>query len=103
MATNDDIKELLEQNLRVTKENNHLLRALRRAAMYRFLGRILFWAIVLGIPAYLYVSFVSPLFFGNATQRNEAWQNLLNTSNISTQTVQNIITKVSTYSSVIKK
>ena len=103
MTMNDDIKELLEQNLHLAKENNHLLRAMRRAAIYGFVGKILFWIIILGIPAYLYVSFISPLLFGSTSQRDAAWQNLIHTTHLSSQTVQHVITGVSTYSSVIKK
>ncbi len=103
MIKDDGLKELLEQNLHIAKENNHLLRSMRRTAVYGFVGKILFWIIILGIPAYLYFSFISPILFGNASQRDAAWQNLIKTSHLSTQTVQHALTSVSTYSSVIKK
>ncbi len=98
-----NLKELLEQNLRLTKENNHLLRSMRRTALYGFIGKILFWIIMLGVPAYLYVSYVSPIIFGNTAQRTATWENIVKTSHLSTQEVQNILTKISTYSKGVKK
>ncbi len=99
----NNIQKLLEQNIRLTKENNHLLRSMRRAAIYGFIGKILFWIIMLGVPAYLYVSYISPILFGNQSQRTSAWERLVNTSNISTQTIQSAFMKISTYSKATKK
>ena len=57
----EDLKELLEENLRLAKDNNHMLRSMRRAARLSFVGRIVFWIILLGVPAYLYVTYVAPV------------------------------------------
>lgn len=53
----DHEKELLEENLRISKENNRLLRAIRRDAWFGFFFRMIFWAIVLFAPIVLYFLF----------------------------------------------
>ncbi len=62
--TDEDLKELLEENLRLAKENNRMLRSMRRAARLSFVGRIIFWLILLGVPAYLYITYVAPVMSG---------------------------------------
>ncbi|HQU08124.1 MAG: hypothetical protein B7X04_04250 [Parcubacteria group bacterium 21-54-25] len=57
----EDLKTLLTENLRVAKDNNRMLRAMRRAAVVGAIGRVIFWILVLGVPAYLYVTYVAPL------------------------------------------
>jgi hypothetical protein len=49
-----ELKSLLEENLQISKENNKMLHKMRRAARWAFLWRILLWAIILGLPVYLY-------------------------------------------------
>jgi hypothetical protein len=59
MIDNDETR-LLRETLAVEKENNRLLRKMRRDA---FVGRIftlIFWAMTLGVPVVLYYFFVSP-------------------------------------------
>jgi hypothetical protein len=54
----DEIEVLLEQNIKLTKENNKLLRKLWRAEVMGFWSRILFIAILIGIPVLVYQYFL---------------------------------------------
>lgn len=56
-----DLKTLVEENLRISKENNKMLRSMRRAAVFGFFIRIIFWLTILGVPVYLYVVYLAPV------------------------------------------
>ena len=57
----DDLKTLLEENIRISKDNNRMLRTMKRAAVAGVIGRVIFWILILGVPAYLYITYLSPL------------------------------------------
>ena len=44
-----DIKNLLEENLRLSKENNELLLKVRRVQRWSQISRIFYWIIIIGI------------------------------------------------------
>lgn len=54
-------KHLLEENLVLTKDNHRMLRAIRRDQWLSFIGKLIFWAIVLALPLYLYQQYLQPL------------------------------------------
>ena len=51
---------LLRQTLEMEKENNRLLRKLRRDATVGRIMTLIFWGITLGVPVVLYYFFVAP-------------------------------------------
>ena len=51
-----EFKELLE----LTKENNKLLRKMRRSAMIGGVIRLIYWVAIIGTPIFLYYSFLQP-------------------------------------------
>ena len=61
------LRDMVEENLRLAKDNNRMLHAIRRAAFFGAVGRILFWIVILGIPAPVISSIVPP---GTATSTN---------------------------------
>ncbi len=61
MEENEGMRELLEENLRLAKDNNRMLRSARNSARLGFVGRILFWIVMLGIPTYIYVAYLAPI------------------------------------------
>ncbi len=73
----EDLKTLLEDNLRIAKDNNRMLRAMRRAAFVGIIGRVIFWIFILGVPAYLYITYLSPLISSIVPQGVGAGQNPL--------------------------
>lgn len=73
----EDLKTLLEENLRLAKDNNRMLRAMRRAAFVGIIGRVIFWILILGVPAYLYVTYLAPIISSIIPQGASAGQNPL--------------------------
>ncbi|HEX8946859.1 MAG TPA: hypothetical protein VF829_01430 [Candidatus Paceibacterota bacterium] len=71
-----ELRDLLEENLHIAKDNNRLLREARRSARLAFVGKIIFWIIVLGIPTYLYVTYLAPVI-SNMAPKSGASQNVL--------------------------
>jgi len=61
MEGDKDMRDLLEESISVSKENNKILHSMRRSARFSFVGKILFWIIMLGIPAYLYITYLAPI------------------------------------------
>ena len=57
---NDEIKILLRKNLEIARENNRLLRKIRRSNLYGNIARIIWWAVILGLPVLLYYYFLQP-------------------------------------------
>lgn len=60
----DDVAELVRQNIKLTKENNRLLHSMRRAAWWSTFFRILWMAILIGVPIALYYYFLQPYYKG---------------------------------------
>lgn len=56
----EEIKILLRKNLELTKENNRLLKKLRRATIISGLLRLVWWVVILGIPVFLYYYVLQP-------------------------------------------
>jgi Tfp pilus assembly protein PilO len=56
MATGNDreVERLLKENLRLTRENNKLLKKIRRSHTWALIMRIVFVLLVIGVPYILY-------------------------------------------------
>ncbi len=52
---------LLRENVRLTKENNRLLKKMRRAQVWGFAARMATLLLVLGLPVLAYYYFLQPL------------------------------------------
>ena len=57
-----EIKHLLEETHALARENNRILRAIRRSQWIGFIFKLIIWAIVLLLPLYLYQHYLQPLF-----------------------------------------
>lgn len=55
-----ELKRLLEETHVLARENNRMLRAIRRDQWLGFFGRIIVWVIVLALPLYLYQQYLQP-------------------------------------------
>lgn len=61
----DDLERTqLEQILRLTKENNQMLRAMRRNAWIAGFFRVVIWIALIVIPYYLYLVYLAPVMEG---------------------------------------
>jgi len=67
----EESKRMLRQVLETSKENNKLLKSMRRAAIWGNIFRIIWWAIIIGVPLYLYFSFVQPVYEDISSQVEE--------------------------------
>ena len=56
----EEFKVLLRKNIELSKENNRLLRKMRRSAIIGNILRIIWWAVIIGLPIYLYFSVFQP-------------------------------------------
>jgi|GEM_PF-641268 len=57
----DELKKLLEENLAVAKDNNRLLREMRRNAILGLIAKIVIWLVLLGVPLFFLSSYIGPL------------------------------------------
>lgn len=55
------LEALLEETIAVTRENNRLIREMRRNAILGFVARIVVWLIVLGVPLFFLSSYLGPI------------------------------------------
>lgn len=67
----DSTRRLLEENVRLNRENNKILRSLKRAQTIGTILRILWIAILIGIPVVLYVYVLQPYYETARTQYEE--------------------------------
>ena len=67
MANGEDLKTLLKKNLDLTRENNVLLRKMRRMAIYGNIIKVVWLAIIIGLPVYIYYAFLQP-YVGQALE-----------------------------------
>lgn len=56
-----DTEKLLRKNLELTEENNRLLRKMRRGAIFGGIMKLVWLAVIIGVPVYLYVQFLAPI------------------------------------------
>ena len=65
----EELKRLLEENLEVTRENNELLKKIRRDAVIGFVVKGLLYLVIFGVPLFLISSYLGPLLerTGSAT------------------------------------
>lgn len=68
-TTHDELKTLLRENQRLLLENNVMLHKLRRGAMWATAFRVVWFAIIVGLPIALYYFLLEP----NLTTLERAW------------------------------
>jgi len=53
--------KLLRETYELARQNNKMLRSMKRAAFWGFIFKLLLWALLLGVPIFLYLSFFQPI------------------------------------------
>lgn len=56
-----DRDELLEETYKLARDNNKMLRRMRRAAWLGVVAKIVFWSLMIGVPAWLYYQYAQPI------------------------------------------
>ncbi|MFW6210379.1 MAG: hypothetical protein ACOC4E_02725 [Patescibacteria group bacterium] len=69
----DSLRSLLEENQQLLAENNELLRSIRRTQRWSFYSRLIWVAIIIGLPFIFYYFIVEPYFatFGSSIETFE--------------------------------
>lgn len=57
----EELKRLLEENLAVTRENNELLKKIRRDATISLVVKVIVYAVLFGVPLFFISSYLGPL------------------------------------------
>lgn len=60
-ADETHLEELLEENLELAKENNKLLKEMRRNAIIGLIARVVIWLVVLGVPIFFLSTYLGPI------------------------------------------
>lgn len=71
MTDPETTRDLIEENIRLTKENNKLLRSLRRAQTISAIFKVIWIAVLIGLPFILYVYVLQPYYENVRTQYQE--------------------------------
>jgi cytoskeletal protein RodZ len=58
---NIDNEELLQRTYALTKENNKLLKKLRHSGWISTIFKLLFWAVMIGMPIWMYYTMFQPV------------------------------------------
>lgn len=58
---NDSISEMTKETLRLTKENNRMLKAMRRDALIAGVLRIVLWLVAFGLAYYFAMTYLEPI------------------------------------------
>jgi len=56
----EDTKKLLRRNLEMTRENNKLLKKIRRNTIIANIMRLVWWSVIIGVPVFLYYYVLQP-------------------------------------------
>ena len=64
------LEELLEENLELAKENNKLLKEMRRNAIIGLIARVVIWLVVLGVPLFFLSTYLGPILGALQGQAN---------------------------------
>jgi len=65
-----ELKRLLEENLKITKNNNDILRSIRHHQWLGLLTSTVFWIVIIAAPIYAFQHYIQPFLshsHGNAT------------------------------------
>lgn len=62
MPIENETRKLLQENIEISRENNKLLKKLHRGAIISSILRIVYVAVIVGAPVFLYYTFLQPYF-----------------------------------------
>ena len=52
--------QLMQENLELARENNKILKGMRRSQRFGLIFKVVFWLVILGAPVLLYYYFFAP-------------------------------------------
>jgi len=60
MESERGLKEMVEETLEIARDNNRMLRKMRRNAFIGGILRLVWWAVIIGVPVYVYLTIFQP-------------------------------------------
>lgn len=63
-----ELKKLLEEDIAIGKDNNRLLREMRRNAILGLIAKVILWLVVLGVPLFFLSTYLGPIMDAVAGQ-----------------------------------
>jgi len=84
MEQDGSIEDLLKENLRLTRENNRLLKKIRRAEFLSAFSTIAFYAIVIGVPVFVYRYYLADYMAGIEHMYREVREQMQGVKELST-------------------
>lgn len=78
----EEFKVLLRKNLDLAKENNRLLKKMRRNAIIGNVLRIIWWSVIIGLPIYLYFTVLQPYLDELATVYKNVQTDVVDVTNL---------------------
>jgi len=60
IQNNEELKKILLENQRLLIENNELLRKMRRASVFSGIFKIVWFAVIVLIPIYIFYTYIQP-------------------------------------------
>ena len=64
MDDDQRLERMVKESLRISKENNRRIRSIQRGMFVNGIIRLLVWAVVLGLPIFIYFSVLKPYVDG---------------------------------------
>ena len=74
-----ELRQLIEENIEVSKDTNHLVRKMRRSAMWSMVMTVVWWLAVAGVTGWSYYYFIEPQIakveklYGITQQDSQNW------------------------------
>jgi type II secretory pathway component PulM len=85
----EEIKKLLQENLEVSKESLKILRGIQRRYTISFIGKLIYWAIIIFLLIYFY-NFLKP-YFDKILNLLESLEKIKGVNAENSQNIQQII------------
>ncbi|HET8581247.1 MAG TPA: hypothetical protein VFL98_02140 [Candidatus Paceibacterota bacterium] len=86
-------RDLLERTFKLARDNNRMLQAMNRAALFNGLFRVLAWIAVLALAAWLYFNYLGPVLNSATHALNQA-QTASSNASSELQSIQNAISAI---------
>ncbi len=99
--TEKEIQEYLDRIYELVKENNKMLKAEKRARFFGGIMKIIWWAIIIGLPILLYYKFIAPVL-GNMQDAIAQLEGLSRVNPQIGKQIEPIIQTLETLSSILK-
>lgn len=89
--TDQDLDDLMKENLRLTRENNELLRKMRRGAILGFWFKLVLYLVILGLPVFVYWMYLQEYAMDAFSLYETAHEILQNPNGVPSESGQDVL------------